>query len=123
MEEQIKPKAKRKPRTLAVKQQVEQPTPEPVKQPDNWDKAETWGMKNIRPTVDKWYSLHIVFKILLIYGAVCLFPPLAAVLVLWGVYRWLKWAAHADPESTASKVVVGIGAAVALHELKKTLKK
>jgi len=93
------------------------------KQPDNWDKAEDWGMKNIRPTVDKWYSLHIVFKILLIYGAICLFPPLAAVLVLWGVYRWLKWAAHADPESTASKVVVGLGAAAALHELKKSLKK
>jgi hypothetical protein len=54
---------------------------------------------------------------------VCLFPPLAAAVVIWAAYKWLKFASNLDPNSTTSKVVVGLGAAAALHELKKSLKK
>jgi hypothetical protein len=93
------------------------------KQPDNWDKAEDWGMKNVRPTVDKWYALPGIIKGLIIFGMVCLFPPLAAAVVIWAAYKWLKFASNLDPNSTTSKVVVGLGAAAALHELKKSLKK
>jgi hypothetical protein len=54
---------------------------------------------------------------------VCLFPPLAAAVVIWAAYKWLKFASNLDPNSTTSKLIVGAGAMAAIHELKKSRKK